>query len=113
MILNENNFSLNCDFEIRTIREDEKDKDIIISLNRRTVNLYFNDLPKYIKSRIQLLDVQNIIIRYSKDEFNNICTIHILRNIDLHSSIMNFEIDYTNFKLEIKNKEYYVDFRIC
>lgn len=112
MILNENNFSLNSDLEIRTIREDENDKDIIISLNRRTVNLYFRDLPKYIKSRIQLLDVQNIIIRYSKDKFNNMCTIHILRNIDLHSSIMNFEIDYTNINLEINEKEYYVDFKM-
>ncbi|WIF95781.1 hypothetical protein [Caminicella sporogenes] len=105
-------FCLNCDFDIRVIREDENDTDLFIPVENRTVNLYFEDFPSYLKSRVQFLMVRNIIIRFCSREDNNACTVHLLRNIDLQSAHVNFEINYENHIIEIIDKEYFIDMKI-
>ncbi len=100
---------IESDMEMRTIREAGEDIDIIIPLNNRSVNLYLDDMPNYIKSRFQFSLIKNIIFRFCTIEESTLCTIHFLRNIDLHSSVVNFEVDYWNHYFEIKNKEYLVE----
>ncbi|EOC99597.1 hypothetical protein [Caldisalinibacter kiritimatiensis] len=112
MIFENSNLYIETDFEIRVIRETEEDMDIIIPLEDRTLNVVMEDLPEYLVSRFQLPVVKNIIVRFCKTNENNICTIHLLRNIDLKSSIMNFEIDYSKVYLKIKNKDYFTQFNI-
>lgn len=102
---------IETDMEIRTIREEGEDIDIIIPLNNRTVNLYLDDMPPYIKSRFQFSMIKNIIFKFCNIEENTVCTVHFLRSIDLHSSVVNFEIDYSNHYFEILNKEYLVEIR--
>ncbi len=105
-------FNIESEFNIRVLREDEKDIDIIIPLDNRTVNLYFEDMPTYIGDRIQCSMIKNIVIRLSKLEDNSFCTVHFLRSIDLHSSVVNFVVDYKYKRIEIENLEYSVVFRI-
>jgi len=105
-------FILYSDFEIRTIREESGDIDLLIPLDLRVLNLHIEDMPTYIGDRFQFSEVRNIIIRFTKDEYNNYCTIHLLKNIDLHSAIMNFTLDYKGHKIEIKRKEYSVEMNI-
>lgn len=112
MIFHNSNLNIDSDFEIRIIRETNEDMDIIIPLEDRTLNVYLEDLPEYLVSRLQFPVVKNIIIRFCKSETNNICTIHLLRNIDLKSAIVNFEMDYSNYYLTIKSGEYFTEFRI-
>ena len=100
---------IQSDVEIRTIREENNDIDIILPLKNRTVNLYLDETPSYLKSRFQFLMIKNIIIRLSAIEKNNVSTIHFLRSIDLHSSVVNFEVDYSNHYFQVKNKEYLVE----
>ncbi len=107
MIIYKNyNLNLISDFEIRTIYEDENDIDLFIPINNRTLNIYFENLPKYLDDRFQLNEVKNILIRLSKIENNNLSTIHFLRNIDLKSSILNFIINYENIKINIVEEEF-------
>lgn len=102
---------IESDMDIRTIREEGEDIDIIIPLNNRTVNLYLDDMPYYLKSRLQFSMIKNIIFRFCTLEENTLCTIHFLRSIDLHSSAVNFEVDYSKYYFEIKDEEYLVE--IC
>lgn len=97
------------DIDMRTIREEGEDIDIIIPLNNRTVNLYLDDIPNYMESRLQFSMIKNMILRFCTIEENTLCTIHLLRSIDLHSSVVNFEVDYSNHYFEIKIKEYLVE----
>lgn len=99
------------DYELRIIKEDENDTDVLIDLDRRTVNFEIDKLPKYLNSRFQFNDVKSIIIRFTKLG-DNICTIHFLRSVDLHSGIVNFEVDYTEHFIEIIDKKYCVEFKI-
>lgn len=103
-------FNLESDFNIRVLREDENDIDIIIPIDNKTLNLYIDDMPRYIGDRIQCSMIKNIVIRLSK--FNTLCTVHLLRSIDLHSSVMNFEVDYRDIRLKIEDLEYFAVFRI-
>ena len=112
MIYNKDNICIKSDFNIRTIREEDNDIDIIIPINNRTLNLYIKDMPSYISSRFQFQMIKNIIIRFNKSENNNICTVHLLRNIDLQSAVMNFEMDYNEKIIYIEDKEYYIDMKI-
>ncbi|SKC85434.1 hypothetical protein [Maledivibacter halophilus] len=109
---NKGKFCIDSDFEIRTVREEGNDIDLFIPIGNRTLNLYFDDNIKPLYSRMQFSIVRNLIIRYSLDAENNIATIHMLRSIDLHSSVVNFEIDYRNHVIEIKDREYFVEMRI-
>ncbi len=109
MLYKKSNLYIDSDLEIRTIREDGIDIDILIPVENRTLNLYLDNLPDYIKSRFQFSMVKNMIIRFCTLNDNNTCTIHLLRSIDLHSSVLNLEIDYTNHYFEIKDNNYYLD----
>ncbi|NLY66359.1 MAG: hypothetical protein GX069_02235 [Tissierellia bacterium] len=97
---------IQSDFEIRPFMEDGPDIDLIIPLEYRTLNLYIDGMPDYFNSRIQLLGVKNILIRFSTLEDNTLCTIHFLRNIDLQSAVMNFIFDYKEHFIKLKEQEY-------
>lgn len=112
MVHNKGNLYIHSDFEIRTVREEGNDIDLFIPIGNRTLNMYFDDDIKPLYSRMQFSIVKNLILRYSMDDENNIVTVHMLRNIDLHSSVVNFEIDYSNHMIEIKDKEYFVEMNI-
>lgn len=92
--------SLISDFEIRVLREDEDDVDLLVPINHRPINIVFCDMPDYFNDRFQLNSIYGILIRITKYQ-NNRATIHILKNIDLNSSFINFEICYDHhlFKL--------------
>lgn len=112
MDLNQYGFNLQSDFELRILREDDEDIDLIIYLDDKTLNLYFDDMPDYITDRIQCSMIKNILIRLSKQKDNYLCTIHLLRNIDLHSSVLNFVFDYRNSKLRIEDSNYFATLKI-
>ena len=57
-------------------------------------------------NRIQFTEIKNIIIRFSTEKENDYCTIHLLRNIDLHSAVANFIINYKDHLIVLKNREY-------
>ena len=112
MLYNRDKLYINSDFEIRTIREDEGDIDLFIPIENRSLSLYFDDTRDFLCSRMQFSIVKNLIFRFSTDVNNNTATIHMLKSIDLHSSVVNFEIDYSNHMIEIDDKEYSVEMRI-
>ncbi len=112
MIFSKENFYIDSDFEIRIVREDENDVDLFIPIGNRTLNLYFGDTMDVLNSRMQFSIVRNLVLRFSMGLANNIATIHMLKNIDLHSSIVNFEINYSDHIIEIKDKEYFVEMSI-
>lgn len=87
------NFKLKSDFDIRIVREDNKDIDLFVDLKYRTLDLNIGENNLDI-SRIQFPKVRGIIIRFNENEY--VMTCHILRDIDLHSSFANFEINYKN-----------------
>lgn len=103
---NKYNLLINSDYEIRKVYEDENDLDLFIQLERRTLNIFFKDMPAYLDQRFQLNNVNSIIVRISKLENNNKATIHFLENIDLHSSLVNFILDYTNLEILIKEEDF-------
>lgn len=111
MEYNKYNMKISTDYPLRVINEDENDTDIIINIDNRTLNFTLQNPPKFLNSRLQFCDIKNIIIRFSSIE-PNICTVHFLRNIDLHSSVVNFEIDYSNSCINIIDKEFFVEFKI-
>lgn len=88
------NLSIISDFEIRNVREDNEDVDLLIPINNRSLNILFKDMPDYIHDKFQFPSVYGVMIRISKAKDNNIATLHILRNIDLYSSSVNFELEY-------------------
>jgi hypothetical protein len=109
---NDYNLKVFSDFPIKTLKENEAEMDIIIPIDKRTVNLYIKDMPKLISSRIQYVDINSIMIRICKDLANNIGTVHFLIDSGVHSTICNFELDYSNCQLNILHKEFYIDFLI-
>lgn len=112
MNLEQYGFNLESDFNIRVLNEDAEDIDIIIPLEDKTLNLYFDDMPVYIGDRMQCSMIKNIVIRLCKLKYNTLCTVHLLRNIDLLSSVMNFEVDYSGIRFKIRDLEYSVAFSI-
>ncbi|WP_432661836.1 hypothetical protein R9X47_14820 [Wukongibacter baidiensis] len=112
MVYDKNNFYLDSDFEIRIIREDENDIDLFIPIGNRTLNLHFDDTIDCLNSRMQFSIVRNLVFRLSTKPDNNTLTIHMLGSIDLHSSVVNFEIDYSDYSIDISDKEYFVEMRI-
>lgn len=94
------NLNLDTDFEYRVIREDENDVDLFIDINYRSLDLEINN-SYFINSRIQFPFVRSVILRLNKS--NNLMTIHLMRDIDLFSAFANFEVDYTNSVINIKN----------
>ncbi len=95
------NLNLDTDFEYRIIREDENDLDLFIDINYRSLDLEI-DSNCILNSRIQFPFVRSLILRLSKS--NNLMTVHFMRDIDLFSAFANFEMDYTDCVINIKNK---------
>lgn len=107
-------FILQSDFEIREIRQEDEngDIDLFIPIEYRTVNLFLPFIEPDKMSRIQLSEVKSIVIRFNTDKANNRCSIHFLKNIDLLSHLLNFELDYTEYKILINHEEYSVSFEL-
>lgn len=109
------NFILRSDFEIREIRKEDEngDVDLFIPIEYRTVNLFIPFIDNSKMSRIQLCEVKNIIIRFNVREGNNRCSVHFLKDIDLFSHSLNFELDYENHEIIIKPERYSVSFIVA
>ena len=112
MIYEKSNLKIASDFEVREIQKDEYNLDLIIPIDYRCVNLYLHNAPKYIKSRVQFPSVKSILIRFCIIEDNNICTIHFLSDSGIHSTMANFEMDYSETYIEIRDNEFFVDMKI-
>ena len=112
MIYKKSNFKIISDFKVKEIQKDKYNVDLIIEVGYRCVNLYFDNLPNYIKSRIQFPSVKSIFIRFCIIEDNNICTVHFLNDSGIHSTMANFEIDYSQIYMEVRDKEFSVDIKI-
>ena len=93
------NLSLDTDFEYRIIREDENDIDIFVDVNYRSVQINRKDMIYLHQDSIPIC--RSMILRISK--LNHLMTIHFMRDIDLFSAFANFEIDYTDSVIRIKN----------
>ena len=97
------------DIEIRNLREEYNDIDLLIPLDLRTLNLHIDNMPKYIEDRFQFNEVRNIIIRFTTNKNDNFCTIHLLKSIDIHSSIVNFTMNYDRHCIRIVNSDFSVE----
>ena len=112
MIYKKSNLKIASDFEVKEIQKDEYNVDLIIPLEYRCVNLYFDNFPKYINSRVQFPSVKSILIRFCTKEDNNICTIHFLSDSGIHSTMANFEMDYSETYIEVRDKEFFIDMKM-
>ena len=94
--------SLDTDFEYRIIREDDKDVDLFIDLNYRSLDIDCG-YTTFFDSRIQFNFVRSLILRFNKDMTK--MTIHLMKDIDLFSAFANFEVDYNGAIISIKNHQ--------
>ena len=100
-MLNIGKLCLDTDFNFRVIWEEDNDIDLFIDINYRSLDIDTNG-DSFFNSRIQFPFVRALILRLNK---NNQCmTIHLLRDIDLFSSFDNFEVDYSDSIINIKNQ---------
>lgn len=106
------NLKLCSDFEVRNVREEGEDIDLLISLDSNVLNLHIDNLPEYISDRFQFTEVRSILIRFNTNADNNHCTIHFLKSIDIHSAILNFTMDYSDHSIKICKSTYSVDMHI-
>lgn len=108
------NFILKSDFEIRQIRQEDEngDIDLFIPIEYRTVNLFVPFIEEEKMSRIQLSEVKSIVIRFNTNNNDNRCSVHFLKNIDLLSHLLNFELEYEQYEIIIKQEKYSVSFII-
>ncbi|MGV8982931.1 hypothetical protein [Clostridium sp.] len=109
MIYEKSNLKVVSDFEVRQIQKDEYNIDLIIPIDFSCLNLYLYNVPKYIVSRVQFPSVKSILIRFCTIEDNNICTVHFLKDSGVHSTMANFEIDYSETCIEVIAREFSVD----
>ncbi|MCT4661881.1 MAG: hypothetical protein N4A40_08480 [Tissierellales bacterium] len=109
-----NAYGLNVksDFDVKRAREWDCDEDLLVILDDRCVNLKIEGVEMQILSRIQLPKVREIMIRHCKSDLSNIATIHFLGDDGLDSTMMNFEIDYSDKCIEIIDKEFFVEMNI-
>lgn len=112
MVYEKAKLKIHSDFKVREIQKDEYNIDLILQLDYRCVNLYFPDFPKCINSRVQFPSVKSILIRFCTIKDNNICTIHYLSDSGVHSTIANFEMDYSDTYIEVKEQEFFVDMKM-
>lgn len=94
------NLNLDTDFEYRIIREEENDIDLFIDINYRSLDINSQGSNLFL-SRIQFPFVRSLILRINKE--NNLMTVHLMRDIDLFSAFANFEVDYKDSIISIKN----------
>lgn len=95
------NLNLDTEFDYRIIREEDNDIDLFIDINYRSLDIDCGDSSIFFASRLQFPFVRSIILRFNK--LNNLMTVHLMRDIDLFSAFSNFEIDYSNSSISIKN----------
>lgn len=88
--------------EARIISRGE-DRDYFIETLSYPINL---ELTHVLMSRIQFPKSRAVLVRTSPDRKD--VTIHIMRDIDLYSSFANFEIDLTDYLLNIQKEEGYI-----
>ena len=96
------NLNLDTDFEYRIIREEENDLDLFIDLNYRSLDIDTNNNTLF-SSRIQFPFVRSIILRLNKNDYT--MTVHLMRDIDLFSAFANFEVNYKDAIIAIKNTQ--------
>lgn len=102
--MNKVNFKTNLEY--RTI-EREEDKDYFIETLSYPINLEI-DIPYF--SRLQFPKSRAVLVRTTPQESR--VTIHIMRDIDLYSSFVNFEIELEEKTIEILKKEGYIVLRV-
>ena len=91
--------NLDCDFEYRTIREEDDDLDLYIDVNYRCLDINLGD-DNFFNSRIQFPFVRSILLRINKNL--ETFTVLLMRDIDLFSAFANFELDLSDHVLCIK-----------
>ena len=64
-------------------------------------------------SRIQVCEVKNIVIRFNVKKENNRCSIYFLKDIDLFSHLLNFELEYEDHEIIIRPEKYSVSFIVA
>ena len=94
------NLCLDSDFDFRVIREEDNDIDLFIDINYRSLDIDTNE-NGFFNSRIQFPYVRSLILRINKEA--NVMTVHLMRDIDLFSAFANFEVNYDNCVINIKN----------
>ena len=99
-MLNIGNLNLDIDFDYRIIREENNDIDLFIDVNYRSLDID-TDNNGFFNSRVQFPFVRSLILRINKE--SNIMTVHLMRDIDLFSAFANFEVNYDNCIINIKN----------
>ena len=100
-MLNIGNLNLDIDFDYRIIREENNDIDLFIDVNYRSLDID-TDNNGFFNSRVQFPFVRSLILRINKE--SNVMTVHLMRDIDLFSAFANFEVDYNNCTISIKNE---------
>ncbi|MBC2575347.1 hypothetical protein [Peptostreptococcus canis] len=99
------NLNFDCDLDFRVIDREDNSIDIFIETDNRTVNIY-DEGSDFFDSRIQFPRVRIILLRLSKN--STLVTVHLLRDIDLLSAFANFEVDYRESILSVKNNHEYI-----
>lgn len=100
-MLNIGNLNLDIDFDYRIIREENNDIDLFIDINYRSLDID-TDNNGFFSSRVQFPFVRSLILRINKE--SSIMTVHLMRDIDLFSAFANFEVNYDNCVINIKNE---------
>ena len=100
-MLNIGKLNLDIDFDYRIIREENNDIDLFIDINYRSLDID-TDNNGFFSSRVQFPFVRSLILRINKE--SNIMTVHLMRDIDLFSAFANFEVNYDNCIINIKNE---------
>ena len=100
-MLNIGKLNLDIDFDYRIIREENNDIDLFIDINYRSLDID-TDNNGFFSSRVQFPFVRSLILRINKE--SNIMTVHLMRDIDLFSAFANFEVNYDNCVINIKNE---------
>lgn len=92
--------NFDCDFEYRIIREEDDDLDIYVDVNYRCLDIELGE-NNFFNSRIQFPFVRSVLLRINKNL--DTITVHLMRDIDLFSAFANFEVNYDNCIINIKN----------
>ena len=99
-MINIGKLCLNTDFDYIIIREEDNDIDLFIDINYRSLDIDTCE-DSFFNSRVQFPYVRSLILRINKE--SNVMTVHLMRDIDLFSAFANFEINYDNCIINIKN----------
>lgn len=93
------NLSIDNLLQVRSIARDA-DTDYFIETT--SLPIHFHTSLTYL-SRIQFPTSRGILIRTSP--LTSVITIHILRDVDLYSSFVNFEVDLSSNTLQVLKKD--------